>query len=200
MTLTVSLGDTVELTHSLEDGGAGGNWYPQCEIRDDGNTLLTTVDLAVITPGLYGAQWTPTVAGQYRLWFITYSNVGHTTVSRYAQLSQNLQVGGVLDLTSLLDTPVCDHLIEGSVGEALLSAGAQGLLNYLDDLPTYLGPPGQPTKFRRRVFDSKALADAATLGAALGADGECAAYELTGTYSGTGPTDTLQSMKAVRIA
>lgn len=102
---------------------------------------------------------------------------------------------------AVLDAALSGHVLAGTVGGAIMSAAAQGLLNCVDDNFSYVGAPdGVPSSFRRRVFVDAAAAAAATPGAPDGADGEIARFLGTAVYSGTEPTDVLQSMSLRRVA
>jgi hypothetical protein len=160
-------GSDVLLTLALKDGSVGES--PTAQVLDDAGVAIAGSPFALVDrgDGLYQATFAAPAVGDYSVLFET---TGFETVSE--QLRVRAPVAD-----QVLDEALSGHASAGSVGEALLAAaGHAGLHAVLDggdgapSIPHDLN--NQLTAARLRIFGDKAAADAATLGAADGADGE----------------------------
>lgn len=173
---TVVEGDLALFTMTVEDGNTG--LFPRVRVYDDAGAFVQAVDLSHVGFGKYQAPANATLPlGKYGLLFLVYTDAGHTVLSAdYAQGDGQVTV---IKATAddVWDEAIADHVLIGSTGEALLAtAGHAGLHGVLDGGS---GSPAIPhntnnnlTTCRLRIFATKALADASTLGASDDADGE----------------------------
>ena len=76
--VVIRVGDEVPVSLLLVDGAT--DQYPQAEVRDNEDTLLTTLDLAHVAEGLYRpAAYTMPNETFVLVTYITYSDADHTT-------------------------------------------------------------------------------------------------------------------------
>lgn len=80
-TTNIEYGTTAPITLQFADGAT--NQYPQAEIRDPDNNLLTTLDLSHIAGGLYNIASIYTMPDKtyIAVTYIVYSDAAHTTES-----------------------------------------------------------------------------------------------------------------------
>lgn len=170
------VGDSVLLELQLDDRLPG--LFPQVTLYTSTGAVEATLDLLDRGAGLYQVNW-PAVLGQFSAVFLTYTDAAHTTLANYDPAISRVRI---LDAEAeaqrvwLVET--ADVVTAGTQGEALAAmAGHAGRHTVLDGgagVPDIVHDVtnNQLQSARLRVFASKAAADAATLGAADGADGE----------------------------
>lgn len=82
----IQVGDTIPIRLQLADGAV--DQYPQVEVRDNDNNLLTTISLSHAASGMYvpGTPYAMPDEVFTTLTYIVYSDVGHTTTNvKYAR-------------------------------------------------------------------------------------------------------------------
>lgn len=77
--IIVEVGKSIPIVLQIADGAT--DQYPQAEIRDDTNTLLTTLDLSHVASGMYRAAYVMPNENFIVATYIVYTDAGHTTVS-----------------------------------------------------------------------------------------------------------------------
>jgi hypothetical protein len=156
-------GEDLLLELQTDDELAG--LFPQVSIFDGaGSVFVGPLNLADRGGGLYQVDWSSPTAGQFSARFLTYTNVGHTVRSDHEPVVEHLRVEdwkGVVD--AILSETAADHIVSGSVGEALLIASAHAGLHVRDDALTY-DANNRPLTLRRRIFADKTGAEASTAG------------------------------------
>lgn len=88
--MKIAVGDKVPVQLQLPDGETG--FFPQAEIRDSDDNLLTTLDLAHVAEGNYKPSSDYTMPNEdfIVVLYITYSDSGHTTeATQYARVSES---------------------------------------------------------------------------------------------------------------
>jgi hypothetical protein len=151
--------------------------FPRVRIVNSaGSVVGSAIDMTAVAgvDGLYTATWVPTDAGQYTAMFDVYSDAGHTTL--------------VYDATM---EPVRIYEVEpdAAIGRLLGHSGE----NVRDDVLTTDPTTGAPLTFRRRLFASKAAAEASTEGGT--GEGEIATLTCTAEYSDAIHWSTLLRVK-----
>ena len=128
--------------------------------------------------GLYQVNWTATL-GQFSAKYLTYIDAGHTTQANYEPALSRVRIlDAETEAQRVWLVEMADVVAAGTQGEALAAVaghagrntvldGGAGIADVVHDVTN-----NQLQSARLRVFATKAAADAATLGAADGADGE----------------------------
>lgn len=178
---TAFVGEPLLLNLRLASEVAGR--FPQVTIRDSsGTTVAGPLNMTDQGGGLYQAIWVSPVLGQYEAGYLTYTDAGHTTRSIDEPASDDIFVSdAAADVADIADAvweeAAADHVTDGTMGVLQVAAGGHAGANSV--LDGGAGVPNIPhnsnnnlTSARLRIFANKAAADAATLGAADGADGE----------------------------
>ncbi len=85
--------ETIEIALKLDDGDE--TMYPQVTVKDTSDDLQTTVDLSHAYSGIYKGAWDggTTVAGEYKIDYLVYTDADHTTQSAdYNEVAEDLFV------------------------------------------------------------------------------------------------------------
>jgi hypothetical protein len=138
------VGQTLLLDLMLTDGDFSK--YPRAAIFDAVGFLVTIIDLVHVSAGLYQISWVPTTAGHYSIRYVIYADPAHTTVDvSYERSADHV-------LIRALDQDTAFQKVLGHLGE-----------NVRDDVLTY-DSNSRPLTFRRRIFPTRAAANASTPG------------------------------------
>jgi hypothetical protein len=123
-----------------------GEPIPLATIYNAANTVVAVVDLLHVAGGLYRALHTPANAGHYCVQYVIFSDAGRTVISiGFERTSETMLVRGT-------NPDIAFSRILGHLGE-----------NVRDDVLSY-DPNNRPLLIRRRIFASKAVAEASTIG------------------------------------
>lgn len=167
----------VAVTLRLVLGDRTVDKYPRARVCDSSGVIVgSAINMTAVGSfsGLYTCTFTPAAAGQFTVMFDVYSDSGHTTLV-YEPAIEPLRVYD-LDLDTVL-------------GRLLGHAGE----NVRDDVLTTDPVTGQPLTFRRRLFATKAAANASTPGGT--GEGEIATFTCSATYSDAIHWDTFLRVK-----
>lgn len=140
------VGQPVLLELVLADRATGK--FPRARVLDAAGVQIGTPVPLLPSPATgwaYGGAWTPTDAGQYAVVFDTYDDAGFTTLSIHESAEEIVRVFAV-------EQDAAFRKALGHLGE-----------NVRDDVLAY-DANSRPLTFRRRIFASKAAADASTPG------------------------------------
>jgi hypothetical protein len=178
-------GEALLLELQLADEVAG--LFPRVTIYSSAGAIQAgPIDLADRGGGLYQVEWLVPVAGQFSARYLTYSDALHTTRTMHEPGLDSVRIDdraldAVVIAAAVWDAAMAAHSTDGSFGLALISAANDAGVFVLWD-----GGAGTPnasynannnlTSGRSRIFPNLAARDAATPGAADGADGEIKAF------------------------
>jgi hypothetical protein len=176
----IQVNQATALVLVLEDGAS--DQYPQAEIYAPGSAVPSNVlDMSHLAKGRYEASWTPLATGEYIVLYLTYSDLGHTSV--------NTKYSRELDKLSAIDS---DTVLANIIQMLLRILGLSQENTFRDN--TTFDQCGQLLTARIRIFDSKANCDAATDGGSE-TTGLIATYTMTAVFEGT---NKLKTYKVVR--
>jgi hypothetical protein len=150
-------GQPFALSAFLADGA--GTFYPQAKIYDSVGTLVATINLTAQTAGIYGGAHTLSTPGYYTAHYVVYTDSGHSTPAAYDPEAEIIHVQEEHLPEDLLDVLLNDHLLSGTVGEAL--ALIRGLVqhNFVLKNPTY-NASGLMTAATIAIYKTKAELEA----------------------------------------
>jgi len=156
--------------------------FPFVTIYDEAGASVAGFLLSDRGGGLYQVEWPLPTLGQFTARFLTYSDLALTVRTNDEPGIADIRIEDRAADNALIAGAVWDvqraaHVASGSFGEGVIAAaGHAGLHSVIDG---GAGVPNVPhntnnnlISSRLRIFPSKALADAATMGAADAADGE----------------------------
>jgi len=177
-TLLAAPGQSLMLSLTLEDGASAGV-FPQATIYNSAGAQIGQVNLVHAAKGRWTGAFTmpPAPGGIFVVHYAVYSDSGHSLLSpRYGADEDRI----ITDFRAIWDELRTSSGVVGSYGEALkILLGVSAKANMRIDKTVYDGNGFLETA-RIRIFNSKAQAQAATVDAADGVDGEIARVDLTG--------------------
>jgi len=169
----VEVGDPICIPTGIISGSTPvAGKFPRVDLCDKGGTSVTgATGFTDVGNGKYWATLPPLPAGVYS-GFVHFFDDALYTLPTTGVTSQFVCVM-VKDTASLiLDALYCDHVADGTIGQAIAGAGGYAGINSIVDTTSHNVNNNQ-TLARRRVFANKADAVAAGMQNADGADGEC---------------------------
>jgi hypothetical protein len=172
-------GQTVTLSLTLEDGTAAGV-FPQATVYNPAGAPLGTVDLTHAAKGRWTGPFAlpaTTPGGIHKVHYAVYLDAAHTLLDPLHGADEE---EFNTDFRAIFDELRANSGGAGSYGQALkVLLGITGKANMRIDKTVY-DVNGFLTSARIRIFETSALASAATVDAADGVDGELARVDLTG--------------------
>lgn len=154
--IRVNVNQAIPLKVLIGDGSTG--LYVRAKVYDSAGTLVATVALPHVAEGMYASTTTIGVEGFYTAVYTVYTDAGFLSLATDYSKAQDLVYVGKSLPDELLNELVANHLVAGSVGEAVAIIRGLCQQNYRLDQTTF-NSKGVMTAGRIRIFATQADTD-----------------------------------------